>query len=513
VFTALAVGASAGPTNGEAPLRVNFSALTTGGLGPFQFSWAFGDLTNGSGANVSHVYLAQGTYSATVTVRDLARQLSRAAVNVTVAAPLSVSLVTSPLNALGDAPFLVNFTAVPTGVETPFRALWKFGDGTPDGSGLNVSHVYQQFGTFHANVTVTDSIGHQANATVTVVVHPPLTANASATHTAGFAPFSVTFAALGGAGTAPYRYSWSFGDGSANATGVAPTHVYTNPGVYLAQLTTTDAVGSRVVFNLTISVVTVLDAGAVGNVTSGIVPLWVSFSAMVTGGLPPETFAWLFGDGQSSTLPNVSHEYTSVAEYPVTLTVSDGLGETVHRALTVDVYDALRATVSANPPTISVGQPTNLSVSVSGGSGAPTYVWGSLPPGCSSSNGPVDECTPAAAGTYNVTVSIHDSQNDPAKSWVVLTVEPSSSTQPTGLGTGSLGTSLTLEIIGLAVAAGILGAIAVLLISRRKRPPGADPSTGPYASDSTVADPPTHAEPPAYAETPADFDPDQGSTG
>ncbi|MCI4318385.1 MAG: PKD domain-containing protein, partial [Thermoplasmata archaeon] len=78
-------------------MRVNFTANTAGGLGPFQFSWTFGDQSNGSGANASHVYLAKGNYVATVTVRDVARQVSRASVNVSVAAPLGTGILTSPL--------------------------------------------------------------------------------------------------------------------------------------------------------------------------------------------------------------------------------------------------------------------------------------------------------------------------------------------------------------------------------------------------------------------------------
>ncbi|MFI5414726.1 MAG: PKD domain-containing protein, partial [Candidatus Lutacidiplasmatales archaeon] len=473
VFTALSAGASGAPSLGEAPVRVNFTANTAGGLGPFQFSWTFGDQSNGSGANASHVYLAKGNYVATVTVRDVAHQVSRATVNVSVAAPLGTGILTSPLDGIGDAPLRVNFTAQPTGIESPFRAIWTFGDGSATAMGLNVSHVYPAFGTFRANVTVTDVVGHEANASIAVVVHPALSANASAVKTAGFAPFSVTFAGFAEGGTAPFAYSWSFGDGSANTTAAAPTHVYTNPGLYTAQFTTTDAAGGRVVRTVQIDAVTPLDAAAQANVTSGAVPLWVTFSAPITGGLPPVTYSWLFGDGGASTLPNVTHEYTSVAEYPVTLTVTDGLGETVHRALTVDVFDVLRATVSANPATIAVGQSTNFTASVSGGSGGPTYLWASLPPGCTSSNGPMDECAPTTAGTYNVTVSIRDSRNDPATASVELTVGPASSTsQPTGLGTRSLGASLTLELIGIAAAAGILGAIAVLFLLRRRGSPG-----------------------------------------
>ncbi|MFI5415667.1 MAG: PKD domain-containing protein, partial [Candidatus Lutacidiplasmatales archaeon] len=259
VITALSAGASGTPTQGEAPLRVNFTANSSGGLGPFQYSWAFGDQTTGGVANASHVYLAGGTYTATVTVRDAAREVRRASVNISVASPLGVAVRTTPSTPIGDVPLLVNFTAEPTGTESPFRAVWDFGDGSPTVSTLNASHTYSTSGAFAAKVTVTDAVGHQANASVAVQVSGPLTASISATRTSGIAPLSVTLAAITGNGTAPFQYDWSFGDGSANATGVATTHVYLNAGTYTLQLTTTDAVGNHVLAKMTVVVVTTLD--------------------------------------------------------------------------------------------------------------------------------------------------------------------------------------------------------------------------------------------------------------
>src|SRR2546422_9316869 len=54
---------------------------------------------------------------------------------------------------------------------------------------------------------------------------------------------TVAFTALASGGTAPYSYSWSFGDGTS-ATGASPTHTYSNVGPYNVTLTTTDSNGA-----------------------------------------------------------------------------------------------------------------------------------------------------------------------------------------------------------------------------------------------------------------------------
>jgi PKD repeat protein len=52
----------------------------------------------------------------------------------------------------------------------------------------------------------------------------------------------------------------------------------------------------------------------------GKVPLTVTFTDLSSGN--PTTWAWLFGDGGTSTLQNPVHVYTAAGIYSVTLTVT-----------------------------------------------------------------------------------------------------------------------------------------------------------------------------------------------
>lgn len=53
----------------------------------------------------------------------------------------------------------------------------------------------------------------------------------------------------------------------------------------------------------------------------------VQFTGSVYGGQPGYTWYWDLGDGTTSTEQNPVHSYSAVGEYPVTLTVTDNLGE------------------------------------------------------------------------------------------------------------------------------------------------------------------------------------------
>lgn len=62
------------------------------------------------------------------------------------------------------------------------------------------------------------------------------------------------------------------------------------------------------------------------NVTSGVRPLTVNFTDQSTGGELTD-WLWTFGDGDTSTLQNPSHEYASAGTYTVSLKVTNIVGD------------------------------------------------------------------------------------------------------------------------------------------------------------------------------------------
>ncbi len=146
-----------------------------------------------------------------------------------------------------DASPVVGFEASIDGGRPPYTCLWDLGDNTTSEE-CNVSHIYQNLGTYTATVTVTDSTGQTASdsteefsITNTGVVTPePLRAQLNLDSTD--IPATHRFEANGNGGTPPYTYHWDFGDGQ-EASVQNTRHRYDNPGTYTATLTVTDSTG------------------------------------------------------------------------------------------------------------------------------------------------------------------------------------------------------------------------------------------------------------------------------
>jgi outer membrane protein assembly factor BamB len=80
-----------------------------------------------------------------------------------------------------------------------------------------------------------------------------------------------------------------------------------------------------------------LDSSATPIVSSGSVPLVVTFNVAASGGLPPYGYAWTFGDGNSSVLQSPAHQYLQVGTYAVQVTVTDQARNTSTDLLSVTV--------------------------------------------------------------------------------------------------------------------------------------------------------------------------------
>ena len=92
---------SATPTSGTAPLTVRFDASGSRDPegGALLYRWTFGDGTSSDGAarrNVSHTYQANGTYTATLTVRDPQGAEGRATVRIGVGNTPPEARITAP---------------------------------------------------------------------------------------------------------------------------------------------------------------------------------------------------------------------------------------------------------------------------------------------------------------------------------------------------------------------------------------------------------------------------------
>lgn len=204
-------------------------------------------------------------------------------------AALSVTATATPKS--GPPTLAVVFGSTPSGGTPGYTYDWDYGDGsTPHGTTQNPSHNYTAEGTFLGIVTVSDSAGQVAQATVPIQTYvggiagvpvPVLTADT--TH--GAPTLAVTFTRAASGGTAPYAGNVDYGDGTTplaftgwnGASTALSAHNYTTAGTRTAILTVTDAAGVTAKIELAIFVgVPVTPSGfaiAAGAMTSAVVKI------------------------------------------------------------------------------------------------------------------------------------------------------------------------------------------------------------------------------------------------
>jgi len=164
----------------------------------------------------------------------------------------------------GIVPLTVQFDGTasydPDGAIRRYR--WDFGDGD-DGTGPQIGHTYRSAGAHHVVLTVTDTRGGRATASVEILVRAsnalPVAAF-SASPSPAYPRQTVRFDA--GASYDPdgqiASYAWSFGDGSTGS-GQSAFHQYAAVGTYGVTLTICDNDGGTRTATATIRIATTID--------------------------------------------------------------------------------------------------------------------------------------------------------------------------------------------------------------------------------------------------------------
>ena len=144
------------------------------------------------------------------------------------------------------------------------------------------------------------------------------------------------------------------------------------------------------------------EAGFTASETSGDAPLAVRFTDGSSGEIT--TYAWVFGDGGTSTEPSPVHTYTAAGTYTVTLTVTGPGGSATH-TLQIEVTQPAVAPEAGFTASVT-SEDAPLAVRFTDGSSGEitTYAWVFGDGGTSAESGPVHTYT--AAGTYTVMLTV-----------------------------------------------------------------------------------------------------------
>lgn len=165
-----------------------------------------------------------------------------------------------------------------------------------------------------------------------------LSANAVVTPSYGPSPLNVSFRASPSGGFPPYVYSWTLSDGrSSSLPDFEMTLVPT--GTVVWNLTVTDSHNEEAwdMNYLTVIPAEPLKCAPTDSPGSGSAPVNVSFSSVVTGGVPPYTYNWTFGDGNYSSEATPRHDFEAPGTFNVTLTVVDSVRNFATCSLTLVV--------------------------------------------------------------------------------------------------------------------------------------------------------------------------------
>src|SRR5207245_10593498 len=137
-------------------------------------------------------------------------------------------------------------------------------------------------------IEVTDDIATDAASTTSTTTAPQqlrVVIPASTSPTVG-SPVRFTATATGG--TAPYTFSWNFGDGTILANGAQVMHTYSAKGTYTVTVTATDGNSATVSSSAPVTVAPkVLTASFTFSPTSPQAGQQVTFTATVSGGTTP----------------------------------------------------------------------------------------------------------------------------------------------------------------------------------------------------------------------------------
>lgn len=137
------------------------------------YSWTFGDASEGNGSVVTHIYADNGTFRVNLTVTD-----NSGAKNFT-AKDLTLQMTANPAKKFPVAVIEAEKDGLSVNVSGErSRAfndanitsyVWTFGDGG-SATGVNATHAYAANGTYTINLTVTDSNGLTNSTSISVTV-------------------------------------------------------------------------------------------------------------------------------------------------------------------------------------------------------------------------------------------------------------------------------------------------------------------------------------------------------
>jgi gliding motility-associated-like protein len=362
------------PQNVCAEDPVDFTSLTPGNV--TEFFWEFGDGGTSLEANPSYQYSDLDTFDVCLTAFNYGCDSTTCVEDyIIVLGP--VAEFSTWRSCHPDSLFFVTF--IDESVDAT-RWRWDFGTGNPlDTSALqNPIFDYTPYGTGNYEIVLTaynDSTNCEYTVSRFISIRSPQ-ANFQVVQDTGCIPFTLQII---NTSVDAVSYTWTApGSVLTNGTAALPNIRYNFAGYYTPitlVVVDTNGCADTAVFNDSI-VVGRISSNFAANVNAGCAPLPVNFTDLSTFAIFPITsWAWTFGDGQTSSVQNPSIIYTAQNQsFNVRLVVTNSFGCTSTRNRNAFVQATFPVPGFTVQQPVCAGSLVGFS-NTSTGSGTLTYHW------------------------------------------------------------------------------------------------------------------------------------------
>ena len=396
VFEDIFVKADVKPTPEKLPLRYDWAIAPAGICG-----------IPGAGQELRLNCSRTGTYTVSLSARDsenIVLGTASRAVSVTVsqddldeAKKPHVALQADKVSLKTGETAVIK--AVVQGGKAPYAYRW--GDGVED-KGETARFTPKKSGSHKITVEVTDGAGKKAVASLSIKVErAKLEVSLKAAKTEAKLGETIQITAEVKGGEVPLTYAWGPG---LTGKGDSVPFVAKKGGPQTITVEVTDKARQKAKASVEIKVeVPKLEVALTADKTNMKTGETAVLQAVIKGGVPPVTSKW--GAGVDAKGEAASFTPKKSGSYKVTLDVTDSEKQTANAAVDLKVEaPKLEVSLTADKPTLKVGEKGTIQAKVKGGMPDYTYQWSSFVSG----KGETAAFTPSKTGIYKVWLEVRD---------------------------------------------------------------------------------------------------------